>query len=58
MAAEKLRLKTEEALTTGLRAVKDELKAIPEAMELFEKMVEVVERSKGKTDPLATANER
>lgn len=53
MAAEKLRLKTDEALTTGLRAVKDELKALPEAMELFEKMVEVIHRSKKPVDPLA-----
>jgi hypothetical protein len=33
--------------------VKAEIEAIPEAMELFYKMSDVIERSKKKVDPLA-----
>ena len=48
MEAEKLKLKTEEALQVGLNAVKDQIKAIPEALELFQKLREVMERPDGK----------
>ena len=49
---EKLKLKTEDALKAGLRALKEQLLAIPEALELF-KMYDIIERAQKPVDPLA-----
>jgi hypothetical protein len=50
---EKLKLKTEDALKAGLRAVKQEIMANPEALELFHKMSAVINRAQKPADPLA-----
>jgi hypothetical protein len=45
MEEEKLKLKTEEALQVGLKAVSDEIKAMPEVQEAFDKFYKVYERA-------------